>query len=77
MSRTPARVGDALAPNAIGFHVSLATVGAAVLPALGGVLVAMRGLAAVSAEALGLSVVLVLLHEAILARSRKAGIPAG
>jgi len=77
MSRTPARVGDALAPNAIGFQVSLATVGAAVLPALGGLLVAVQGIAAVSTEALGLSLLLVLLHEAILARSRKAGIPAG
>jgi fucose permease len=75
MSRTPARVGEALAPNAIGFQVSLATVGAAVLPALGGMLVAAQGLAAVSAEAIGLSLLLVLLHETILARSGKAGVP--
>ncbi len=77
MSRTPARVGEAFAPNAIGFQVSLATVGAAVLPALGGLLVAVQGLAAVTTEALGLSLLLVLVHEAILARAGKAGIPAG
>jgi fucose permease len=77
MSRTPARVGEALAPNAIGFQVSLATVGAAVLPALGGALVAGQGLAAVSTEAVGLSLLLVLLHETILARTGNAGIPAG
>jgi fucose permease len=77
MSRTPARVGEALAPHAIGYQVSLATVGAAVLPALGGALVAAQGLAAVSMEAIGLSVLLVLLHEALLARASKAGIPPG
>jgi len=77
MSRTPARVGETLAPNLIGFQVSLATVGAAVLPALGGALVAMQGIPAVSTEALGLSLLLVLLHEVILARTGKAGVPAG
>lgn len=77
MSRTPARVGEALAPNAIGFQVSLATVGAALLPALGGVLVTAQGIGAIPTEALGLSFLLVLLHELLLARAGKAGIPAG
>jgi fucose permease len=77
MSRTPARVGESLSPHAIGFQVSLATVGAALLPAFGGLLVAAQGIEAVPLEALGLSLVLVLLHELILARVGKAGIPAG
>jgi fucose permease len=77
MSRTPARVGEALASNAIGFQVSLATVGAATLPALGGLWVTSQGLGAVPTEALGLSLLLVLIHEVILARAGKAGVPAG
>jgi hypothetical protein len=52
-------------------------VGAALLPAFGGLLVAAQGIEAVPLEALGLSLVLVLLHELILARVGKAGIPAG
>lgn len=66
MARTPARLGDARAVHAIGFQVAAATVGAALLPALGGALAESQGLAAVALEALALAALLALLHERLL-----------
>jgi fucose permease len=66
MSRTPARLGEALAVHAIGFQVSAATVGAALLPALGGLLAEGWGLRAIGPLAAGLAALFVLLYERLL-----------
>jgi fucose permease len=72
MSRTPARLGEALSRHAIGFQVSAGILGAALLPALVGVLVAARGAAAIGAVTLGLGVAFPLVHEILLRRSNAA-----
>ena len=72
MARTPGRLGEALSRHAIGFQVSAGIVGAALLPALVGVLVAAKGPAAISAATLGLGVAFLFVHEVLLRRSRAA-----
>lgn len=66
MTRTPQRLGSALSAHAIGFQVSAAMLGTATLPSVTGVLAERFGLEAVSAAAVGMSVMLWLLHEALL-----------
>ncbi|HEX7899544.1 MAG TPA: MFS transporter [Planctomycetota bacterium] len=66
MSRTPVRLGEERAVHAIGFQVSAATVGAALLPALGGLLGEAWGLRAVALEAAALAALFALLHERLL-----------
>lgn len=68
MTRTPQRLGTAMSAHAIGFQVGAATVGIAVLPSLAGVLAERAGLEAVGAAAVGMALVLLLLHEALLRR---------
>ncbi len=72
MTRTPQRLGSALATHAIGFQVGAAMLGAAALPSLAGVLAQHRGAEAAAIVALVLAVVLLLIHEGILAKSRIA-----
>jgi fucose permease len=72
MTRTPGRLGADLAAHAIGFQVSAAMLGAAALPSLAGVLAQRVGLEAVPMIAVTLAVLLFLLHERLVARSRAA-----
>lgn len=69
MTRTPQRLGAGLAAHAIGFQVSAATVGAALLPGCTGLVVQQFGLPAMPLAALGLILLIVLLHEALLRRA--------
>jgi fucose permease len=63
---TPARMGTANAPNAIGFQVGAAGVGAALLPAIAGVLGANYGLEWILVFMTGAAVLMLILHEAIV-----------
>jgi fucose permease len=69
MTRTPQRLGAAHAAHAIGFQVSAAMLGAAVAPSVVGLLADKFGLHMIAAGAVALSVVLLLLHEALLYRT--------
>jgi fucose permease len=71
MTRTPQRLGKALAAHAIGFQVSAATLGAAALPSLSGLLAEQFGLEALAAAAVGMALMVFLLHESLLIPSRK------
>lgn len=67
MAETPRRVGAALAPHAVGFQVSAATVGVATVPGLAGLLAEWLGLAAVGWVLVGCAVALLVLHERLVA----------
>jgi fucose permease len=71
MTRTPQRLGTALAAHAIGFQVSAATLGAAALPSLSGLLAEKFGLETIAVVAVGLAFVVLLLHESLLMPSRR------
>lgn len=62
MSRTPARLGEALAAHAIGFQVSAAMLGGVIFPALGGVLADAFGVGAVPLMVLAAALTLVGLN---------------
>jgi fucose permease len=66
MARTPARLGADVARHAVGFQVSAATLGSALLPAAVGLLVARFGLGAVSGVTLGLGLAFLIVHEWLL-----------
>lgn len=70
MARTPARVGVGIARHAVGFQVSAATLGSALLPGLVGVLVVRAGYNAISGAALGFGVAYFVAHEALLRATR-------
>jgi fucose permease len=67
MSRTPDRVGLHLAQHAVGFQVGAATLGSACLPAAFGLLAASLGLRAIGAALCLAAVLLLALHEVLLA----------
>ena len=67
MARAPDRLGAAIALHAIGFAISAAMLGGAVLPALGGWLADSVGVGAIPWCALAAACVLLVLHEALLA----------
>lgn len=69
MAETPRRVGVDLAPHAVGFQVSAATVGVATLPGLAGLLAERLGLTAVGWLVVACAVALLLLHERLVALS--------
>jgi fucose permease len=69
MTRTPQRLGTAVATHAIGFQVSAAMIGAA-LPSVAGVLAEHCGLETVGAAAVGLACVVFLLHESLIPAQR-------
>lgn len=75
MTRTPERLGKSLAAHAIGFQVSAAMIGAALLPAGSGLL-AKASLENIAWASLGMAIVLFLLHEFLLRRDQRA-LPAG
>jgi fucose permease len=63
VSETPQRLGADVAQHAIGFQVGAASLGIAVLPSLAGVLAERTSLESVPLFIIGVSVVLILLHE--------------
>ncbi|MCP3142229.1 MFS transporter [Pyxidicoccus xibeiensis] len=67
MTETPRRVGDPLAPHAVGFQVSAATLGVAVIPSVAGLLSQRFGLEAVTWVIVGCALLLVVLHERLVA----------
>ena len=67
MTRTPERIGKSFAAHAIGFQVSAAMIGAAVLPAGSGLLARLT-LENVALAAMAMAFVLLLLHECLLRR---------
>ena len=67
MSETPRRVGDRLAPHAVGFQVSAATAGVAAVPALAGVLGEWWGLEAIGFVLVACALAMLLLHERLVA----------
>jgi fucose permease len=72
MAETPRRVGGALAPHAVGFQVSAATLGVAVMPSVAGLVSARFGLEAICAVLVGCALLLALLHEWLVARDAAA-----
>lgn len=66
---TPRRVGTADTGAAVGFQVSAAVLGAAVLPGLMGMLAARAGLEAIVWSLLALGVALLVAHEALVRTS--------
>jgi fucose permease len=72
VSDTPRRVGAAHAPNAIGFQIAAASLGIAALPGLAGVLAENMGLEIIGPFLLAASIVMFLLHEVIVHRTRTA-----
>ena len=66
MARTPARVGEHVAHHAVGFQVSAATLGSALMPGFAGVVASAFGLGAIALVILALGVALLLIHEVLL-----------
>ena len=66
MSHTPERVGERLAPAAVGIQVALATSGAALFPAVTGLLAGRHGLATVGLIIVGLALLSIITHERLL-----------
>lgn len=66
MSETPRRVGADLAPHAVGFQVSAATVGVAVVPSLAGILSEWLGLMAIGWVFAACALALFLGHERLV-----------
>jgi fucose permease len=71
ISATPGRLGPGYATHAIGFQVAAACVGGAALPAIGGVLARRYGLETIAAFQFGVAVLVLVLHELVLARTRR------
>jgi fucose permease len=68
MTRTPERLGRALAAHAIGFQVGAAMLGAAALPGISGLLAQRFGLERIATGAVFMALVLFALHEWLLRR---------
>jgi fucose permease len=73
ISATPGRLGSGYAAHAIGFQVSAACFGGAALPAAGGFLARRYGLEAITVMLLAVALVLLVLHEGVLASAKRAG----
>ena len=65
MALTPARVSRPIAAHAIGFQVSAATIGVAVLPTIAGHLSRLLGLEVISPLLLITAATLLVLHEIV------------
>jgi fucose permease len=75
MAETPRRVGARAAPHAVGFQVSAATLGIALVPSAAGVLVERLGLEVIGPVLAGCALVLVVLHERLVTiADRPAGL---
>jgi fucose permease len=66
MSHTPERVGERLAPAAVGIQVAFAVLGAALFPAVAGLLAGHFGLGMVGLVIVGLALVSIFTHEQLL-----------
>ena len=73
MAETPRRVGAYIAPHAVGFQVSAATLGVAVLPNIAGLLGERAGLWAIPVMIAGFALVLFVLHERLVATADRPG----
>ena len=71
VSVTPDRVGPAHSPNAIGFQIGVAGLGAAILIGIAGVLAEEAGKGVIASFLVVVSLVTYLLHELILRRERR------
>lgn len=69
---TPKRIGSQHAPNAIGFQVGAAGIGAAVLPGLAGLLGDQFGLEVIALFFVGVAGLLFLLQETAVAKTEKS-----
>ena len=69
MARTPQRLGARMATHAIGFQVSAAMLGVALLPGAAGIAAETAGLEIVPLIAVALSLLLFVMHEQLLRRS--------
>jgi hypothetical protein len=65
MSRTPERLGEAIAPHAVGFQVAAATLGTAALPGAHGALADAAGPGAIPAALVGWAAILAGLRAAL------------
>jgi fucose permease len=72
VAQTPGRLGAGHATHAIGFQIAAANVGASLLPALAGVLALEFGLEIIGPVVLALALLLLLVHEGLLASDRQA-----
>ncbi|MGC4001548.1 MAG: MFS transporter [Anaeromyxobacter sp.] len=70
MARTPARLGAGATAHAVGFQVSAATLGSAVMPSVAGFLAQRIGLGAVGPWLALLALALLALHETLLKVTR-------
>jgi fucose permease len=71
MTRTPQRLGTAVAAHAVGFQVSAGMIGTAIVPGLAGILAERAGLESVTWFALTLAASLALTHEWVLRYSAR------
>jgi fucose permease len=71
MARTPGRLGPDATPHAIGFQVSAATLGTAVLPGAVGLWVAPAGAQVVPPAVAGIALAVLALHEVLLRATRR------
>jgi len=69
MATTPGRVAPRLVAGTVGFQVAAAAVGAALLPALMGVVARRLGLEALGPQVLGLSLATLVAHEVLVSRT--------
>ncbi len=67
MSETPRRVGVRTSPHAVGFQVSAATLGVAVVPSVAGLVSERFGLEAIGWVIVGCALMLLALHERLVA----------
>jgi fucose permease len=72
MTETPRRIGVNAAAHAVGFQVSAATVGVAVVPSVAGLLGEWFGLAAIPPLVVLCAVVLLVLHEVLVATADRS-----
>ncbi|WP_224250157.1 MFS transporter [Hyalangium gracile] len=72
MAETPRRVGERLAPHAVGFQVSAATLGVAVVPSVAGLVTERFGLQAIGPLLACCALALLLLHERLVAVADRA-----
>jgi len=77
IAMTPGRLGAQHTANAVGFQVAAAILGAALLPALVGVLAGIAGLEAVGPAVLLAALVLIALHEILQRTPRPSAQPIG
>ena len=70
MSRTPQRLGRETADHAVGFQIAAATLGAATVPGITGVVIEQWGVNAIAFMAVGVAVCLLTVHETLLLKTK-------